>query len=64
MGILETKSLILHSIDLFKRYEGFMFNALLQVLLDPEKDKDEFLLKVIREWSASCVCKLLVSRPY
>ena len=56
MGILETESLIFHSIDLFNdRYEGFMFETLLKELLDSEKDKDRFLWKVIREWSKRLV---------
>ena len=56
MGILETNSLILHSIDLFKdRYEGFIFETLLKELLDSKKDKDQFLFKVIREWSSRLV---------
>ena len=56
MGILETESLIFHSIELFNdRYEGFMFEALLKKLLDPEKDIDQFLFKVIREMSKRLV---------
>ena len=56
MGILETNSLILPSIDRFNDpYEGFMFETLLKELLDSEKDKDQFLWKVIREWSSRFV---------
>lgn len=56
MGILETESLTFHSIELFNdRYEGFIFETLLKELLDPKKDIDQFLFKVIRELSTRLV---------
>ena len=60
MSMLETESLILHSIDLFNdRYEGFMFEILLKELLNTEEDRHIFTFKAIRECSkrfvfASC----------